>query len=340
MKVTEIFIYPVKSLRGISVDKATIETYGFKYDRNYMLIRDEKDAPNVKKVRGNMIIGLIPEMALFTQSMELPNGSHEGKVVVTFNPPDGEASSITLPLVADITGLKPVQADLYSSTFTVYDMGSKYNDWFSERFGWQTRLVTVGSDERAILFPSMKGSQASTSSWIGGITKNLPIVGNMLAGTQQPRLKFQDCANFLVTNQKSNEAISDMLDEGVEYDYRKLRPNFIVSGQRAWEEDFWGEITIGTGEDEIKVSLQHNCLRCQSLNVDYKTGKYSDDKNLQVLKLLQKDRRIDTAKKYNAAFGRYGFVRVQDVGKEVKVGDIVEVTKVNDEHTGFDWPGL
>lgn len=300
-----------------------------------MLVREERDAPNVKKTGGNMIIGLIPEMALFTTSIELPSEQSGGEVTVTFNPPDGEKLSISLPLVPDTTGLDRVDVDLYGSGASVYDMGSKYDAWFSERFGYAIKLVTVGEQERDILFPGASSQQLSTTSWLSGITKSLPVVGGLLGGGQQPRLKFQDVAPFLVCTQKSCQAISDQLPEGVEFDIRKTRPNIVVSGQQAWEEDFWGEIAIAEGEGEVKISLQHNCLRCQSLNVDFKSGVYSKEKNMQVLKLLQKDRRVDTVKKYNAVFGRYGFITVSDVGKEIRVGDVVKVSQLNEQRSGF-----
>jgi uncharacterized protein YcbX len=122
------------------------------------------------------------------------------------------------------------------------------------------------------------------------------------------------------------------MPEDGEFDVRKTRPNIVVSGQEPWEEDFWGEIAIA---EAVKISLLHNCLRCQSLNVDFNTGKYSKEKNMEVLKLLQKDRRVDTAKKYNAVFGRYGFINAGSVGKEMKVGDAVSVTQRNDQRSGF-----
>jgi uncharacterized protein YcbX len=134
--------------------------------------------------------------------------------------------------------------------------------------------------------------------------------------------------------------VSEQLPDGAELDIRKTRPNIVVSGQKEWEEDFWGELLIGEETEEVKIPLKHNCLRCQSLNVDFDKGVYSEEKNLQVLKVLQKDRRVDAARKYNAAFGRYGFITANDVGKEIRVGDTVKVSQVNEQRSGFDWPGL
>jgi uncharacterized protein YcbX len=312
------------------VDRATVTKYGFLYDRTYMLIREDSEASNVKKTKGSMLVGLIPEMALFTTSIELRSEKAEGDITVTFSPPDAEASSIGLPLVPDTAGLDKVQVDLHRSSAAVFDMGPKYNDWFSERFGYKVRLVNVGDAEREVLFPKAT-AQTSNSSWLSSI----PVVGGLLGAVQEPRLKFQDVAPFLVTTRKSGQAVSDLLPEGAEFDMRKTRPNIVVSGQEAWDEDFWAEISIDAQEGEVKIPLQHNCLRCQSLNVDFKTGAYSRDKNIEVLKLLQKDRRVDSTKKYSAVFGRYGFTSAGDVGKELKVGDVVKVSKKNDGHTGF-----
>jgi uncharacterized protein YcbX len=281
-----------------------------------------------------MLVGLIPEMALFTTSIKLPDGQSDGDITVTFNPPDAPNSSLALPLQPDIAGLELIDVDLQGSQTVAYNMGAKYNQWFSDCFGYAVKLAAIGQQERKILFPGFPFQQPSTSSWLSGITKNLPVLGSFVGG-DEPQLKFQDCAPFLVVSQKSCQAVSQRLPEGGEFDIRKTRPNIVVSGQEPWDEDFWGEIAIGEGKSEVKILLQQNCLRCQSLNVDFSTGKYSDAKNEQVLKLLQKDRRVDMIKKFNAVFGRYGFITAGGVGKEIKVGDIVNVSQRNDKRSGF-----
>ncbi len=40
LKINEIYIYPIKSLGGISVNQAEVTDRGFKYDRRWMLIDD------------------------------------------------------------------------------------------------------------------------------------------------------------------------------------------------------------------------------------------------------------------------------------------------------------
>jgi len=79
--------------------------------------------------------------------------------------------------------------------------------------------------------------------------------------------------------------------------------------------------------------LLHNCIRCQSVNIDYSTGNFGTGKAGEVLKMLQKDRRVDKGKKYGAVFGRYGFVDGE--GGMVEIGDEARVSRRNSETTAF-----
>lgn len=41
MNISSIYIYPVKSCRGIKVDSWKINNFGFKYDRFWMIVDDQ-----------------------------------------------------------------------------------------------------------------------------------------------------------------------------------------------------------------------------------------------------------------------------------------------------------
>ena len=43
MTISELFIYPIKSLGGISVTEAVVEDKGFRYDRRFMLVDPDGD---------------------------------------------------------------------------------------------------------------------------------------------------------------------------------------------------------------------------------------------------------------------------------------------------------
>ncbi|KAK5275048.1 hypothetical protein LTR40_013745, partial [Exophiala xenobiotica] len=81
-----------------------------------------------------------------------------------------------------------------------------------------------------------------------------------------------------------------------------------------------------------------NCARCNSLNVDYATGKVAEGESGKILKKLQSDRRVDLGAKWSPVFGRYGFLARVPEGKSaavIKVGDEVKILKRNRERTRF-----
>jgi len=352
----QIYIYPVKSLRPVSVERASIGRYGFVNDRVFMLLKVHRDPETSDVTRlENMHISDFPKMSLFLTSIEAkdgPNSSHLSKVVVTYTPPrptsleqlsHGAANDqISIPLQPATQPLENIQVEMHKSPTTAYNMGSSYNDWFSARFGYEVILAFVGSNSRAVLgnlSPNAAGTlptpQSTTSSLFGSLRSMIPLPKPTTAGSKDDsRIAFQDCAHFLVVTTESLADVSARLPDGQTMDVTKFRPNIVLSGAEggAWVEDYWGELTIA---DDILVPLTANCVRCQSINVDYATGAPGTDESGAVLKKLQKDRRVDAGAKYNPCFGRYGFRHKDDVGKLVSVGMKVAVTKVNEERTKF-----
>jgi uncharacterized protein YcbX len=145
---------------------------------------------------------------------------------------------------------------------------------------------------------------------------------------------FSDVAPFLIVSTRSWEnAAARLPSDDPKLDVTKFRPNIVVEGaDDAFEEDFWGELILG--KDETRMVLTQNCARCNSLNVDYETGKVGEGQKGRVLALLNKDRRVDPGSKWSPIFGRYGFLceRSEVV---VRVGDEVRVSKRNAERMRF-----
>ncbi len=172
---------------------------------------------------------------------------------------------------------------------------------------------------------------------MSSITKSMP---SFLSGSSQEddeAITFADCAAYLVCTEESVSNVSDRLPDGQEMDITKFRPNIVVSGaENSWDEDFWGEIQIG-GSEGPKIVLTSNCARCKSINIDFATGQPGEGATGEILKRMQSDRRVDQGDKYSPIFGRYGFLIRDggDVGREIKIGDEVGVTRRNVERTTF-----
>ncbi|ETI22934.1 hypothetical protein G647_04728 [Cladophialophora carrionii CBS 160.54] len=354
MRVKQVYTYPIKSIRGISLPCLSATYTGFPHDRRFMLF-------DVKQGK-NMHIAYHVEMCLFTTAFD--DATTPKEVIVTytkdhvFDHPEQKVSREALHVSLDpaTEGLDEVEVTMHSSPVIGYDMGEKYDAWFSERFGYEVKLLYIGGNSRKVLgnmpphvaAEQQSGSSGSSgSSWLGNITSTATsllrsVTGGGYEGVDQG-ISFADVAPYLVISTKSWENAQRRLDgSGEVMDISKFRPNIIVEGaEEDFEEDFWAELEIG--DAGAKIVLTQNCARCNSLNVDYNTGKVSEGESGKILKKLQSDRRVDPGAKWSPVFGRYGFLARIPEGKEapaIKVGDEVRVVKRNKERTRFEWPNL
>lgn len=280
-------------------------------------------------------------MCLFTTSIIFPSEADSGRIIVEHHAPGSEKPKrLEVPLLPDVEklGLEEVKINMHYSPTVGYNMGKQYNDWFSECFGYEATLAYIGKNRREILgnmppSKALEGKKPQAKSWVS------TIIGSATTPGIDEGIAFSDCAPYLVVNEKSWENAQKRLPEGEELDISKFRPNIIVSGtDEEFEEDFWAELEIGQG---LKLVLTQNCARCNSLNVDYTTGKVGTGESGKILKKLQSDRRVDPGAKYSPIFGRYGFLDTIDGETRISVGDEVRVSKRNEERTRFgkSFPG-
>jgi uncharacterized protein YcbX len=281
----------------------------------------------------NMAVANYPEMTQFLQSIS--NDTITVKYIAYGDA--SKATSIDIPLEPDTEKLDPIDINMHSAPTTAFRMPAKYSEWFTSCFGYAVQLVYLGTDNfRPVQFQDMQPLEPDPLTRF--LSKHVPFskryveraMGLHKSGTESWKITFADCAPYLFCSQTSLEDVSSRLPEGMDMDIEKFRPNVVVSGAfDPYQEDYWGKLTIN-GKTEI--ILPHNCVRCKSINIDHKTGKPGEGPAGEVLKRLQKDRRVDIGAKWSPVFGRYGFWGSNGrKGEEVwRVGDRVNVAKVNE----------
>ena len=317
-----------------------------------------------------MAVAKYTEMCLFTQHyVESDPSTFEVRYGLdhSFDKPESKVSDevLKIPFEPKVEGLVQREVNMHFSPAVGYDMGDSMNKWFSDRFGYQVRLVYIGESVRKVLGnlpPNIAGRQkrlgtrgeglentadkenssGGGNGWLGSLTSTVRgVVGSVVGGTEEDvegvdrGIGFADVAPYLIINTKSWENAQKRLG-GEEMDILKFRPNIIVEGAADdFEEDYWAELQVG----ESKFILTANCARCNSLNVDYSTGKVGEGESGKMLKKLQSDRRVDPGAKYSPVFGRYGFLAQAKQSEEgtvqLNIGDKVEVLKRNTEGTRF-----
>lgn len=119
LSLSEIWIYPIKSLGGVRLTTTTILPKGLQYDRRWMLI----DAEGVF-----MTQRVYPAMALFKLNLE-----HDHLHITHRD------HSIKIPL--SIATEKKIATKVWDDTVTTLEADSHYSDWFSDQLGTKCKLV-------------------------------------------------------------------------------------------------------------------------------------------------------------------------------------------------------
>jgi uncharacterized protein YcbX len=117
---------------------------------------------------------------------------------------------------------------------------------------------------------------------------------------------YADGFAHLVVSEASLAALNARLAAAVPMD--RFRPNLVLAGTGAFEEDGWGEFTAGTA----RLRMAKPCGRCQVTTTDQSTGEVTGPEPLATL----------GAWRPSAEFGaRFGMNAVTLAEGEVRVGD-------------------
>ncbi|KAF7513110.1 hypothetical protein GJ744_010506 [Endocarpon pusillum] len=122
-------------------------------------------------------------------------------------PGSTEQRFLEVPLEPENRGLDKMEIPLHSSPTNVYNMGQKYNHWFSECFGYDVILAYIGENRRELLgnlAPAAAWKQQQRkeqNSWTSSLISRLPNIGNV-PGVEQG-LTFSDVAPYLVITEKT-----------------------------------------------------------------------------------------------------------------------------------------
>ena len=122
LRLSRLYVYPVKSLGGFSVQEAAVTDRGLAHDRRWMLV-DEKNK--------FLTLREYPKMALLHTEL-----TDDSLVVFDSRSP---SNSLRVPLKPEPGELEDVR--IWSDTVAAQSTGREAADWFSEQLGMSCRLV-------------------------------------------------------------------------------------------------------------------------------------------------------------------------------------------------------
>ena len=283
LRVSQLFLYPVKSLRGFAVQEATVDALGFAGDRRFLVVDPAGSFLTQRSV---------PLMATVQTALEpdwlVLNADKAGPVRVRLAALPGETSVIRRVTIWQSTGL---QAE---------DCGETVAAWLTAVLQTPARLVRAGAAFRRAV-PERK---------LPAALRRFPEAAPEAESART--VGFPDAYPFMVIGDASLDELNGRLEAQGDavLPIERFRPSFVVTGGEPFAEDRWKRFRIG----EVTFWGGGPCARCIMANTDPWTG----NRGLEPLRLLSTYRR-DPASGTKVNFGQNalhdgdrGTIRVED----------------------------
>ncbi|KAH0451177.1 hypothetical protein IEQ34_018476 [Dendrobium chrysotoxum] len=200
--VTSIFIYPIKSCRGISVPQAPITSTGFRWDRQWMVVNSNGRALTQR---------VEPKLALVEP--ELPpdaldvNWIPSDSSYMVLRAPDMDPLKVCLTRACNVVD----GISVWEWVGSALDVGDEASKWFTKYLGKPSRLVR---------FDTSSQSRFVDPDYAQGYTA-----------------MFSDGFPYLVISQGSLDLLNELLKEPLPIN--RFRPNILVDGCAPFSEDLW-----------------------------------------------------------------------------------------------------
>ena len=242
--ISGLYIYPIKSCGGISLERSAIGMAGLHNDRRWMVV-DEQGVFLTQRSH--------PAMARIRTDLR------DGYLIVTA--PGQPRLDIPVDVVEDDDSVRR-RVKVWRDEVDAVDEGDLAAQWFGALLGTPCRLVKVHPESQRV------ASVARIENWLA----------RHPAAADFPRhhiFAFADGYPVLVTNESSLAELNDRLEAkgqpavGME----RFRPNVVLSEFGAFDEDYTVLITVG----DVRMALVKPCVRCEIPNTDQLTGARSTE---------------------------------------------------------------
>ena len=240
-RIARLFVYPIKSCAGVEVDEVLLTETGLEFDRAWMVVDAAGRFVSQRE---------LPRMALIKPQLRLDD--------LVLRAPGMLALHLALGAVEG-----PVEVTVWDDRVKASDMGDVAAQWFSDFLNTGADGKRVGTPQKLRLVrfdPEQR--RLSSLKWTGG-----------LEATNQ----FSDGFPVLVLSEASLDGLNERLAAaghdavGIE----RFRPNIVLSGVDAHDEDRLDELLIATNEGTAKLKMVKPCPRCPIPNIDPATAESS-----------------------------------------------------------------
>ncbi|CAN2387455.1 Mitochondrial amidoxime reducing component [Pristimantis euphronides] len=205
-EVSQLFLYPVKSCRGIPLQEAECREYGLKNgalkDRHWLVVKEDNVFVTARQE---------PRMVLITATCD------EGHLTLAAP----EMAHLRIPLKLPETNAD-FTCKIHGNEVQGRDCGEEASEWMTSYLKSQTYWIVYFEDTMKLRNPK----------------NEYPLY------TEDDQVAYPDLAPFLLLSEASLKHLNTKLEKKVST--KNFRPNIMVSGCDAFAEDTWQELQIGS----------------------------------------------------------------------------------------------
>ncbi|XP_054153440.1 mitochondrial amidoxime reducing component 2-like [Oppia nitens] len=276
--VKQLFIYPIKAVKGVEVPHLEITKYGVKYgvfkDRSWVILDGN-----------NRWIGIKHEPRLALTRSQIIGDE------LWIDGPD--MPTLKLKYIENIDNHSVVSLRMYGQEINGLDCGPEVNHWFQTYLNNDSiRLVQHHSDF---------DYRDTNSDKRRPDDREFPII-------------YQNKSGLHLVNERSVADLNSRFTEGADHvTHENFRPNLLVDYPEPWTEDTWKWMSI----NGVNFKRLLSCDRCPSTTVNTDTG-VKNMETLTALKSFRPPKGITKSKGLGPSFGvifghlSHGVINVDD----------------------------
>ena len=256
--ISRLFVYPIKSCAGVELKESLLLETGLEFDRAWMVVDESGEFMSQRE---------LPRMALIAPTLK--------QFEMVLRAPGMLALHIALDAVE-----KPCTVQVWNDTCKAYDMGDTAAQWFTDFLMQEIPAGMAAMKLRLVRFdPEHK--RMSNMKWTKG---------------QEVLNQFSDGYPVLVLSDASLDELNERLNKAghASVGIERFRPNIVLSGIMAHDEDRTEQLHIATSEGEVLLGLIKPCPRCPIPDVNPSTAVSSPEVG-QMLETYRQDSRVDGA---------------------------------------------
>ncbi len=229
-RVAALFVHPLKSARPVPVSRMPLDALGAVGDRRWMLVDpDGRFISQRERAR----------LALVQAALPMTDG-----MIVADGPLTLRAPGLDAITVERADHVPPRAVSIWHDTVDMADAGDEAAAWCSEAMETPCRLVHLTAATRRPLAAKYAGP-------LDYATRTVAVT---------------DGAPLLLLGQGSLDALNQRLAQGGSpaLGVERFRPNVLLDGIGAHDEDGWSRVRIG----EVELGVGSQCPRCVVTTID------------------------------------------------------------------------